>query len=137
MTPPLFPNGASRLRVARPTDQLDAAARFCRKGMGLPVIGHFEDHDGHDGVLLGRPDAGGHLELTHRRAGSPGAAPSRDNRLVVYAQDRSDLNPFEASFAATGCRPVEPGNPDWLGKSLTSQAPDSWRAGVFGLSVMA
>ena len=143
MTQPLparvFPNGArvQRLRVARPTDQLEAVVRFYRGGLGLPVIGQFEDHAGYDGVMLGLPDAGVHLEFTRFQGGSPGAAPSIDNLLVLYVQDNSDLKLFEESFAAIGCAPVEPENPYWLGKSLTFQDPDGWRVVIFDLSVSA
>ncbi|ULH16633.1 VOC family protein [Deinococcus sp. KNUC1210] len=143
MTQPLpaqvFPNGArvQRLRVARPTDQLEAVVRFYRDGLGVPVIGHFEDHAGYDGVMLGLPDAGIHLEFTRFAGGSPGTAPSNDNLLVLYVQDSTDLKLFETSFAAAGHLPVEPENPYWLGKSLTFQDPDGWRVVIFDLSASA
>ena len=134
----LFPNGAriQRLRIARPTDQLEAVTRFYRDGLGLPVIGQFEDHDGYDGVMLGLPDVGVHLEFTRHRLGSPGAAPSQDNLLVLYAQGGSDLKRFEDSFARIGALPVKPENPYWQGKSLTFQDPDGWRVVIFDLSVL-
>ena len=134
----VFPNGArvQRFRVARPTDQLEAVVQFYRDGMGLPVIGHFEDHNGYDGVMLGLPDAGLHLEFTQLREGSPGAAHSQDNLLVLYVQDASDLDRFASSFAAIGCMPVEPENPYWLGKSMTFEDPDDWRVVIFDFSVI-
>ncbi|MFW5692189.1 MAG: VOC family protein, partial [Chloroflexota bacterium] len=46
---------ATRVRVARPTDQLAAVVAFYRDGLGLPVIAHFDDHAGYDGVILGMP----------------------------------------------------------------------------------
>ncbi len=138
MTEQVFPNGArvQRFRVARPTDQLGAVVRFYRDGMGLPVIGQFEDHEGYDGVMLGLPDQGLHLEFTHHREGSSGTAPSQDNLLVLYVTDAADLERFRASFATIGCLPVKPENPYWLGKSLTFQDPDGWRVVIFNLSVM-
>jgi hypothetical protein len=32
------------LRIARPTDDIDALLPFCCDGLGLDVLGHFEDH---------------------------------------------------------------------------------------------
>lgn len=49
------------LRIARPTDDINALLPFYRDGLGLSVLGHFEDHAGFDGVMLGRP--GGPYQL--------------------------------------------------------------------------
>jgi hypothetical protein len=41
------------LRVARPTDHLEEVVHFYTEGVGLMVLGSFEDHHGFDGVMLG------------------------------------------------------------------------------------
>jgi hypothetical protein len=51
------------LRVARPTDQLDAVVRFYTQGLGLSILESFRDHDGFDGTMLGRPGGAYHLEF--------------------------------------------------------------------------
>ena len=60
--------GLAHLRVARPTDDLEAVVRFYRDGLGLDLLYEFRGHDGFDGVMLGRKGAGYHLEFT-RKAG--------------------------------------------------------------------
>ena len=55
------------LRVARPTDHMDDVIRFYRDGLGLEMLGAFEDHAGFDGVMLGQAGAAYHLEFTRRR----------------------------------------------------------------------
>ena len=35
-----------QIRVARPTDELQQVLAFYRDALGLPVIGHFENHAG-------------------------------------------------------------------------------------------
>jgi hypothetical protein len=60
--------GLAPLRVARPTGDLEAAARFYHDGLGLDVPYELEGHEGFDGVMLGREGAGYHLEFT-RQAG--------------------------------------------------------------------
>ena len=40
---------------------------YCR-GLGLRVIGSFENHDGFDGMMLGVAGANYHFEFTHSRA---------------------------------------------------------------------
>src|SRR3954454_23083796 len=84
---PNTPLAGAHLRVARPTDDLDAVVRFYRDGLGFEVLSEFRGHDGFDGVMLGHAGAGYHLEFT-RKAGHPaGRAPTDDNLLVFYLPD--------------------------------------------------
>lgn len=52
------------LRIARPVTDLDRAVRMYVDGLGLQALGGFRDHEGFDGVMLGEPGAGHHLEFT-------------------------------------------------------------------------
>jgi catechol 2,3-dioxygenase-like lactoylglutathione lyase family enzyme len=72
-------NDIPKLRVARPTDNLDALIRFYRDGLGLEILFRFEDHDGFDGIMLGRRGAPYHFEFTHAHGHSAGRTPSQDN----------------------------------------------------------
>jgi len=54
----------AHLRIARPTDDLEPLIRFYRDGLGFDVVGQFQDHDGFDGVMLGRKGTAYHLGLT-------------------------------------------------------------------------
>ena len=72
------------LRVARPTDNLEALLRFYEQGLGLSVLYRFEDHDGFDGAMLGRAGAPYHFEFTTKRGHAVGRAPTPDNLLVFY-----------------------------------------------------
>ena len=40
--------GKAHLRVARPSDDLEAVVRFYRDGLGFAVLSEFRDHDGFD-----------------------------------------------------------------------------------------
>ena len=75
------------LRVARPTDNLEALLRFYEKGLGFHVLYRFENHDGFDGVMLGRPGAPYHFEFTRKHGHTAGRAPTADNLLVFYLPD--------------------------------------------------
>src|SRR3954453_20065600 len=79
--------GTAHLRVARPTDDPDAAVRFYRDGLGFDVLAEFTDHDGFDGVMLGHKGAGYHLEFTRRAKHPAGRAPTGENLLVFYLPD--------------------------------------------------
>lgn len=116
-----------KLRVARPSDDLDALLRFYRDGLGLDVLYRFEGHDGFDGVMLGRPDAPYHFEFT-RPAGHPaGRAPTQDNLLVFYVPDAGDWQAAIDRMVAAGFAPVPSFNPYWETNGRTFEDPDGYR----------
>lgn len=81
-------NAAPRLRIARPTDDPRALLRFYRDGLGLEVIGGFQDHAGFDGVFLGRRGWPYHLAFTTHRGHPAGRAPTQENLLVFTSPMR-------------------------------------------------
>jgi len=116
-----------QVRVARPTDQLDAIIAFYRDGLGLPELHRFNDHDGYDGVMLGLPGRQYHLEFTQHVNGSPCPAPSLDNLLVLYIPDADQLKRLRDRLEAFGHKPVAPENSYWRDISHTYEDPDGWR----------
>lgn len=119
-----------QIRVARPTDQLTAVVAFYRDALGLPVIGHFENHAGYSGVMLGIADEF-HLEFTQAEGGSPCPAPTKDNLLVLYMEDEKAFREATARMRAHGHDPVEPENPYWKNDSETFEDPDGWRVVIY------
>jgi catechol 2,3-dioxygenase-like lactoylglutathione lyase family enzyme len=123
--PPSLP--VVQVRIARPTNQLEEVVRFYHDGLGLPVLGGFEDHDGYSGVMLGLPDRTYHLEFTTRRGGSPCPAPTPDHLLVLYVPDPRAIEEQVARLAAMGYQTIEPLNPYWARGGVTVLDPDGWR----------
>ena len=91
----------TKLRVARPTDHLENVVRFYSEGLGLIVLGSFEDHDGFDGVMLGMQGAPYHLEFT-RSEHKAGRAPSEENLLVFYIPNQQEWLAAVDRMAAAG-----------------------------------
>ena len=81
--------------------------------------------------MLGLPGASYHLEFTRHAAGSPGAAPSRDNLLVFYIPDGAVRLEVARQLGAMGYPEVEPENPYWKGRGITIADPDGWRVVLF------
>jgi catechol 2,3-dioxygenase-like lactoylglutathione lyase family enzyme len=115
---------ATQVRIARPTDRLDDVVAFYRDGLGLAEIGSFRGHAGYDGVMLGLPGVGYHLEFTRHENGSPGAAPSKENLLVLYLPEPGAV---AAQLESHGHMSVEAENPYWQAHSITFEDPDGWR----------
>jgi catechol 2,3-dioxygenase-like lactoylglutathione lyase family enzyme len=123
----------TQVRYARATNAIEPIVRFYRDALGLRELYRFEDHAGFDGVMLGLPGTGYHLEFT-RHADIDVPAPSAataENLLVLYVGDHSALAPIEQRMAAHGFGPVEPGNPFWRDAgAVTFEDPDGWRVVV-------
>jgi catechol 2,3-dioxygenase-like lactoylglutathione lyase family enzyme len=117
----------TQVRIARPTDRLEDVVAFYRDGLGLTEIGSFEGHAGYEGVMLGLPGAGCHLEFTRQERGSPGAAPSKDNLLVLYLPEPGTVEAVAARLEGSGHQSVEPENPYWKADGVTFEDPDGWR----------
>lgn len=116
-----------QFRIARPTDQLEKVVEFYRDGVGLKVVGSFDKHDGYDGVMLGLPEVGYHLEFTQHEHGSPCPAPTEDNLLVFYIPDLEVRDTIVKRLNTMGYPEVEPENPYWKNAGVTIEDPDGWR----------
>ena len=115
------------LRVARPSDDLERLLRFYRDGLGLAVLYQFRDHEGFDGMMLGREGAPYHLEFTKRRGHRVGRAPTTDNLLVFYLPDKADWQAGVQRMRQAGFAPVPSFNPYWDREGVTFEDPDGYR----------
>lgn len=119
--------GKAHLRVARPSDDLEAVVQFYRDGLGFAVLSEFRDHDGFDGVMLGRPGAGYHLEFTRKQGHAAGRAPTEDNLLVFYLPDEDEWRRAVDRLTGHGHQPVEAFNPYWDRMGVTFEDSDGYR----------
>ena len=117
-----------QVRVARPTDRLEEVVAFYRDGLGLAELDRFGGHDGYSGVMVGLPGTAYHLEFTTHVEGSPGAAPSAENLLVLYFGSAADRDGVVHRLRDLGHRMVVAENPFWeKAGAVTVEDPDGWR----------
>lgn len=117
----------AHLRIARPTDNLDAVVRFYREGLGFEVLAEFQDHDGFDGVMLGHKGSAYHLEFTRKAGHRAGQAPTADNLLVFYLPDQAAWQEAVSRMEQAGCATVPAFNPYWDRRGRTFEDPDGYR----------
>lgn len=115
------------LRVARPTNDLAATLRFYRDGLGLDELARFENHDGFDGVMLGKQGEAHHFEFTRAHGHDAGRAPTQDNLVVFYLPDADDWQAAIARMKAHGHQPVPSFNPYWDRRGVTFEDGDGYR----------
>lgn len=118
---------APHLRLARPVRDLERTAAMYGQGLGLRVLGHFEDHDGFDGIMLGVPGASYHFEFTRSRRHPVSPAPTVEDLVVFYLPDRSEWEAACLAMECAGFEPVTSFNPYWDARGRTFQDHDGYR----------
>jgi catechol 2,3-dioxygenase-like lactoylglutathione lyase family enzyme len=116
-----------KLRVARPTDDIEALIPFYRDGLGLDVLWKFEDHEGFDGVMLGVAGAPYHFEFTRAHGHNAGRAPTQDNLVIFYLPDIEEWRAVVDRMEAVGFPAVPSFNPYWDQYGRTFEDPDGYR----------
>ncbi len=119
--------GVPVLRVARPTDDIERLLPFYRDGLGFTLLCRFENHDGFDGVMLGREGAPYHFEFTRARGHTVGIAPTKDNLLVLYLPDEEAWRAAIERMRGAGFASVPAFNPYWDRDGVTFEDPDGYR----------
>lgn len=120
-------NIATTLRVARPSDDLQALLTFYCDGLGLDVLYRFEDHDGFDGMMIGSRSAPYHFEFTKAHGHVAGRAPTKDNLLVCYLPAKDQWRAAVDRMEAAGFKAVAAFNPYWDQHGRTFEDPDGYR----------
>jgi hypothetical protein len=115
------------LRIARPTNDIGMILQFYRDGVGLDLLGEFHDHDGFDGVMLGKANAPYHLEFTQLKGHVVARAPTQDNLLVFYLPDAGDYQRALARMKTQGFDAVPAFNPYWDLNGATFEDGEGYR----------
>ena len=115
------------LRIARPVSDLARTESLYRQGLGLDVLGRFDDHEGFDGVMLGVPGAAYHFEFTRLRADPVTPAPTPEDLIVLYIPRRGEWETACAKMSSAGFGSVESFNPYWDVRGRTFEDADGYR----------
>jgi catechol 2,3-dioxygenase-like lactoylglutathione lyase family enzyme len=115
------------LRVARPVSDLARSTDMYCRGLGLSVLGSFEDHDGFDGVMLGVAGASYHFEFTYCRSHPVAPAPTPEDVTVLHMPVEEEWRAACARMLAAGFKPVASFNPYWDTRGRTFEDPDGYR----------
>jgi YycE-like protein len=98
-----------------------------RKGLNLVEIGRFENHDGFDGVILGRSDLHYHFEFTYCRTHPVAPTPTTDDLLVFYLPEEEEWQDACTSMLEAGFVEVLSFNPYWRQRGRTFEDHDHYR----------
>jgi catechol 2,3-dioxygenase-like lactoylglutathione lyase family enzyme len=115
------------LRIARPVSDLARTVEMYCRGLGLRVVGSFEDHEGFDGVMLGLPRAGYHFEFTRKRAHPVAPSPTVEDLVVFYIPSEAEWRATCGSLLVAGFKPVPSANPYWEARGRSFADVDGYR----------
>jgi hypothetical protein len=99
---------------------------YCR-GLGLGIIGSFQNHEGFDGVMLGLEGSSYHFEFTHCPTHPVAPAPTAEDLLVFYIPAPAEWEAACTSMLAAGFKQVSSFNPYWENRGHTYEDPDGYR----------
>ncbi len=100
------------LRVARHTDNLEKVISFYIEIMGLEIMGDFKNHDGYDGVFIGKPNLDWHLEFTISQE-NPNHIFDEDDILVFYPKTIEELDSIMNKIHENNFEIKKSKNPYW------------------------
>ena len=124
---PSKPQSFVQLRIARPVSNLAGSRAMYCAGLDLEVLGSFEDHQGFDGVMLGKPDADFHFEFTFCRAHPVRPATTSEDLAVFYMPDAAEWQDACARMLSAGFHQVTSFNRYWDAHGKTFVDHDGYR----------
>jgi len=115
------------MRVGRPTDNLEEITKMYTEGLGLEVIGGFDNHDDFSGRMVGHPKHHFHLEFTTHSKEKAGRAPTLENLLVFYLPNNDEFKEAIDRISKSKFKKVKSFNPYWDGGAQTFEDIDGYR----------
>ena len=117
----------AQIRIARPTQDLQQISDFYKQTLGFQELGRFVDHDGFDGVMIGFPAGGYHLEFTRCNRHPVQPTPTPEDLLVFYVPNTKQWQDLVDRIEELGVRSGPAFNPYWDTKGRTFYDPDGYR----------
>ena len=121
-------------RFARHTNNIEKIKSFYIDILGLELIGAFEDHNGYDGVFIGKISENWHLEFTKSNEDVTFNFGDEDI-LVFYPNTKLEFNQIQDKLKAHKFNFIDAKNPYWNENGKMILDPDGYRIVVSNLKV--
>lgn len=123
-----------KFRVARHTNNLEAIKFFYTTVLGFDILGSFENHDGYDGVFIGKKELDWHLEFTKSDEIIKFDF-NEDDSLVFYPTSKEEYNKIIKSLEINTISTIIAKNPYWNENSKMVLDPDGYRVIISNLKI--
>lgn len=115
-----------KFRVARHTNNLEEIKAFYTNVLYFEVLGTFENHDGYDGIFIGKPGLDWHLEFTQSNENAVHIF-DEDDILVFYPTTNMEYNNLMESINRNKIDFVASKNSYWNENGKMILDPDGYR----------
>lgn len=123
-----------KFRFARHTNDLEKLKTFYTQILGLEILGGFENHNGYDGIFLGKPNTDWHLEFT-KSDEIVEFNFNEDDILVFYPETILEYNDLLERIANNKISLLQSKNPYWNENGKMILDPDGYRIVISNLKV--
>lgn len=117
----------THMRIARPVTSLESTFQMYSQGLGLHKIAQFNDHDGFNGIMLGREGLGWHIEFTVCQSHPVQPQHTEEDLLVLYYPDEAEWSQACERMVKAGFTVTTSFNPYWDVNGKTFVDPDGYR----------
>ena len=121
-------------RFARHTNDLEQLKSFYIKILGMEILGGFQNHNGYDGVFIGKKNENWHLEFTKSKEiiffnfGDEDILVFYPNTSLEYESILKKINNFSIKI-------IEAKNPYWNENGKMFLDPDGYRIVISDLKI--
>ena len=122
------------LRCARHTNDLKSITDFYTEILGLELLFSFENHNGYNGIFLGKSGQSWHLEFTSSATQAVHTFDEED-LLVFYPTDQEEYNQIINRIDLNGIKKEKPVNPFWIENGVMIKDPDGFGVIVSNMKV--
>lgn len=121
-------------RFARHTNNLEPLKSFYCNVLGLEILGGFENHDGYDGVFIGKPDENWHLEFT-KSTEIVEFNFGEEDILVFYPNSKLEYELLLEKLQQHSVELIKAKNPYWNENGILFLDPDGYRIALSHLKI--
>lgn len=112
-------------RSARHTENLSKIISFYTQVLGLEKLGDFKNHDGYDGVFLGKENQNWHLEFTSSNE-NVNSVFNEDDIFVFYPTTEKEYQSILKNIVKFEIQKHEPKNPYWKENGILIKDSDGY-----------
>lgn len=112
-------------RFARHTNNLEQLKVFYIDVLGFELLGSFENHNGYDGIFVGKPTENWHLEFT-QTSEKVNHSFDDDDILVFYPNTKLGFDSIIEKLKTNKIEFIEAKNPYWKINGKTILDPDGF-----------
>lgn len=121
-------------RYARHTNNLEQLKSFYIDVLSLEMLGGFENHNGYDGIFIGKQDENWHLEFTQSDV-IVNHSFDEDDLLVFYPNSKLEFELLQEKLEKHSIKFIESKNPYWNENGIQFLDPDGYRIVISHLKI--